>query len=142
MKERPFDVALLDIVLPAMNGLRLLTKIREERPEIEVLMMTSHASVETAVEAIHRGAYDYIRKPFRDIEEVWINVQRAIEKKRLVEANRALIVNQERQNRELETTVNRLSSLFEASRAMAEFTSLPKLLDFFTGLVAKELRRS
>jgi DNA-binding response OmpR family regulator/nitrogen-specific signal transduction histidine kinase len=139
VKRMSFDVALLDIVLPGMNGLQLLTKIREERPDTEVLMMTSHASVETVVEAIHHGAYDYIRKPFQDIEEVWINVQRAIEKKRLTEANRSLIVNQERQNQELGASVKRLSSLIEAGRAMSEFTSLSKLLDFFTGLVAKEL---
>ncbi|MGH2570049.1 MAG: response regulator [bacterium] len=134
-----FDVALLDIILPGMNGLDLLRRIRAGHPDTEVVMMTSHASVESVIEAIHVGAYDYLQKPFRDVDEVWIVVQRALEKKVLTARNRRLVAEQEQWNRELTAAVKRLSSLIEASRAMSEFTALPELLDFFTGLVAREL---
>jgi CheY-like chemotaxis protein len=133
------DVALLDIVLPGMNGLELLRRVRAGHFDTEVVMMTSHASVESVIDAIHAGAYDYLQKPFRDLDEVWIVVQRALEKKALTARNRRLVAEQEDRNRELGAAVKRLSSLIEASRAMSEFTSLPELLDFFTGLVAREL---
>src|SRR5438874_2270620 len=59
------DVALLDLHLPGMGGLELLGKLKELRPEVEALMLTAHSSVETAVQAMKQGAYDYLTKPFR-----------------------------------------------------------------------------
>src|SRR5262245_36309327 len=59
-----FDVALLDLHLPGMNGIDLLARLKDEQPELEALMLTAHSSVETAVLAMKRGAYDYLTKPF------------------------------------------------------------------------------
>jgi DNA-binding NtrC family response regulator len=77
-----FDVALLDLHLPGISGIDLLTKLKEQQPELEALMLTAHSSIETAVEAMRRGAYDYLTKPFRaaDLE---IHVQKAFEKVQL-----------------------------------------------------------
>jgi DNA-binding NtrC family response regulator len=77
-----FDVALLDLHLPGISGIDLLAKLKEQQPELEALMLTAHSSIETAVEAMRRGAYDYLTKPFRaaDLE---IHVQKAFEKVQL-----------------------------------------------------------
>ena len=77
-----FDVALLDLHLPGISGIDVLAKLKEQQPELEALMLTAHSSIETAVEAMRRGAYDYLTKPFRaaDLE---IHVQKAFEKVQL-----------------------------------------------------------
>src|SRR5206468_7046031 len=77
-----FDVALLDLHLPGMGGIELLGKFKELQPEAEALMLTAHGSVETAVEAMKGGAYDYVTKPCR-FAELEVLVQKAHEKARL-----------------------------------------------------------
>src|SRR6516225_2601417 len=77
-----FDVALLDLHLPGISGIELLAQLKEQQPELEALLLTAHSSVETAVEAMRRGAYDYLTKPFRaaDLE---VHIQKAFEKVQL-----------------------------------------------------------
>src|SRR5947209_1330616 len=58
------DAALLDLNLPGINGIELLTRLKEQQPDLEAIMLTAHSSVETAVLAMKRGAYDYLTKPF------------------------------------------------------------------------------
>jgi DNA-binding NtrC family response regulator len=77
------DVALIDIVLPGKDGIALLSDVKQRSPDTEVVLMTCHGSVETAVESIRRGAYDYLQKPFAKLERVWVTVDRALEKRRL-----------------------------------------------------------
>jgi len=139
LEESPFDVALLDIVLPRMSGLGLLDEIKRRRPETEVVMMTSHSSVDTVLHAIRQGAYDYLEKPFDDVEQVWMCVERVLEKVELRRANRNLLAEQQRRNEELSAAVMRLTSFIEAGHAMSRLLSLPDLLDCFLGLVTKEL---
>jgi len=74
-----FDVALLDLHLPGMSGIDLLTQLKEQQPELEALMLTAHSSIETAVEAMRKGAYDYLTKPFRT-SDLEVHVQKAFEK--------------------------------------------------------------
>src|SRR5262245_32554649 len=62
--EEPFDVLISDIYLGDASGLELLALMKERQPEAEVIIMTAHGSVETAVNAVHHGAFDYISKPF------------------------------------------------------------------------------
>jgi two-component system response regulator HydG len=85
-----FDVALLDVKMPDLSGLELLTAVKHRRPEIEVIMMTGHATVETALQAVKAGAYDYLTKPFDDVELVARAVAKAAERKRLFDRNREL----------------------------------------------------
>jgi signal transduction histidine kinase/DNA-binding response OmpR family regulator len=135
-------LALVDLVLPELGGLEVLSRIKTMAPDIEVVMMTAHASVESAVQAIQKGAFYYLQKPFEDIDEVWITVQRALERRQLSIRNRSLLQEQEERNRELSAAVTRLSSLIDAGRAMSEYHTLPELLDFFINLVAEELKVS
>ncbi len=85
-----FDVALLDIKMPDLSGLELLSAVKNRRPEVEVVMMTGHATVETALAAIKSGAYDYLTKPFEDVEHVARVVARAADRKLLIDRTRQL----------------------------------------------------
>jgi two-component system response regulator HydG len=85
-----FDVALLDIKMPQLSGLELLSAVKHRRPEVEVIMMTGHATVETALQAVKSGAYDYLTKPFDDVELVARSVAKAVERKSLWDRNRQL----------------------------------------------------
>ncbi len=129
------SVALLDIVLPGKNGLDLLADIKKMSPDTEVIMMTSHASAESALRAIKEGAYTYLRKPFEDLDEIWITVQRALEKRALTEKNRVLLREQEERNLSLSSHV----ALPASSMAAADSRSLGDLLEFFMDMVTKEL---
>ena len=75
--RQPPDIVILDYRLPRMDGLEVLRKIKENRPDIEVIMLTAHGSVEGAVEAIKAGAYDYLSKPL-DLEELRLVVAKAL----------------------------------------------------------------
>lgn len=82
LEDTAFDVVLTDIKMPGMDGMALLKRVREISPETTVIMMTAFGSVDSAVEAMKRGAYDYINKPFK-MDEVLIVISRAVEEKRL-----------------------------------------------------------
>ncbi|HET9597449.1 MAG TPA: sigma-54 dependent transcriptional regulator [Anaeromyxobacteraceae bacterium] len=90
LAQEDFDVALLDVKMPDLSGLELLTAVKHRRPEVEVIMMTGHATVETALAAVKAGAYDYLTKPFDDVELVARCVAKAAERKALFDRNRAL----------------------------------------------------
>jgi DNA-binding NtrC family response regulator len=77
-----FDVALLDLHLPDLTGIELLQKLKEGQPELEALMLTAHGSMETAIQAMKSGAYDYLTKPFH-LPDLEIHIQKAFEKVRL-----------------------------------------------------------
>ena len=64
LAESRFDLVLADIKMPGMDGLELLELIKREIPDVTVVMMTAYGSIDTAVEAIKNGAYDFITKPF------------------------------------------------------------------------------
>lgn len=84
-KESP-DLVFCDIRMPEMNGLDVLSRIKESEPELEVIMITAVNTVGSAVEAMKRGAYDYITKPF-DIEAISSLIENVLEKKRLQTEN-------------------------------------------------------
>jgi DNA-binding NtrC family response regulator len=85
-----WDLAILDLHLPGMTGIDLLAKLKEIQPEVEALMLTAHSSVETAVLAMKRGAYDYLLKPFH-LPDLEIHLQKALEKVNLVRRERQRI---------------------------------------------------
>lgn len=83
------DLAVLDVSLPGCTGLELLSALKEQKPDLPVIMVTGYASMKSALEAMKLGAYDYITKPF-DLDDVQMVAQRAIDRKRLIDENRYL----------------------------------------------------
>jgi two-component system, NtrC family, response regulator AtoC len=101
LEEQPVHMILTDLVMPNMSGLEFLEKAKKVLPRTEVALMTGHGSIETAVQAMKLGAYDYITKPFSPLEELRLFLRRMAEKVRLVEENEFL-----RQRTDSETAVH------------------------------------
>ncbi|MBI4390231.1 MAG: sigma-54-dependent Fis family transcriptional regulator [Nitrospinae bacterium] len=86
IRENVFDAVITDIKMPRSNGIDVLEAVKKVSPNTPVVMMTAYASHETAVEAMKKGAYDYISKPFK-IEDLQLIVKNAVEKKKLSDEN-------------------------------------------------------
>ena len=82
-----FDLVLSDIVMPEMDGLKLLAELRSQDPDVPIIMVTAMHDISIALEAIRAGAYDYILKPFEK-DQLHLSVRRALEHRRLVLENR------------------------------------------------------
>jgi len=89
MRENPFGAILLDVVMPGVDGLSLMKKLKEDPSAPPIIVLTGKATVETAVEAMKNGAYDYLTKPYK-LDELVIVVDRACEYGRLSVKNKLL----------------------------------------------------
>lgn len=96
LRAEPFDVALLDVVMPELDGLEVLRLVREEPLPPEIIVITGNGTIETALAALKLGAYDFLSKPYR-MAEIEALVRRAWEKRVLVRHNRYLRAQIERQ---------------------------------------------
>src|SRR5512145_110618 len=115
LEEERWDVILLDIKMPGMDGLELQRRIREVDPDLPVIMITAFASVQSAVQALKEGAFDYVTKPI-DPDELSHLVQRAVERRRL-----------QRENVQLRSKVDQIatpSTIVGASEAMSKVLDL------------------
>ena len=83
LDERGFDLVITDLKMPGMDGMQLLRKVRAEQPEVEVIVMTAHGSVENAVEAMKLGAFEFLQKPLSGPDELRLLAQRAVERRGL-----------------------------------------------------------
>jgi two-component system, NtrC family, response regulator AtoC len=101
LEEQSVHMVLSDMVMPHMSGLEFLEKVKKLLPRTEIALMTGHGSIETAVQAMKLGAYDYITKPFSPLEELRLFLRRMADKVRLVEENEFL-----RQRTDSETAVH------------------------------------
>ena len=89
VQDRPFDLILMDVRMLKVSGLEALERIKAFNPAIPVTIMTAYSSVETAIEALKKGAYDYLTKPL-DFDKLRLTIERAMEHTRLKEENRLL----------------------------------------------------
>ena len=83
LDERGFDLVITDLKMPGMTGIELLRKVRAEQPEVEVIVMTAHGTVDNAVEAMKLGAFEYLQKPLSGPDELRLLAQRALERRGL-----------------------------------------------------------
>ena len=88
-KEKAYDVVLCDIKMPKMDGIEFLEKAREINPDVPIIMISGHGTIETAVEAVKKGAYDYISKP-PDLNRLLITIRNATDKTSLVTETKVL----------------------------------------------------
>jgi DNA-binding NtrC family response regulator len=88
-RDKTFDVVLCDIKMPKIDGIEFLDKVREVNPDVPVIMISGHGTIETAVEAVKKGAYDYIAKP-PDLNRLLITIRTAMDKNNLVAETKVL----------------------------------------------------
>jgi two-component system nitrogen regulation response regulator NtrX len=88
-REKPYDVVLCDIKMPKVDGLDFLQKAVESNPDIPIIMISGHGNIETAVEAVKKGAYDFIQKP-PDLNRLLITIRNALERNNLVNETKSL----------------------------------------------------
>jgi len=88
-KERPFDLVITDLKMPKMDGIKVLETVRKISPDVSVVILTAFATIETAVEAIRKGAYDYLTKPFRR-ERLLLTVEKVMKWQEMVRENLSL----------------------------------------------------
>ncbi len=105
IEETEFDVALFDIMMNGIDGLELLERAKKIQPNLEIIMLTGYATVDTAIEAMKKGAYDYLTKPIKPIELELI-LQKALDRKRLQDYSNNLIETIQRTNRKREIIGN------------------------------------
>jgi DNA-binding NtrC family response regulator len=115
-KSLPFDAAIVDVMMPGLDGIETLDELKKIDDELPVVMITAFASVENAIAAMKRGAFDYITKPFKN-DEVLVVVRNAVERRRLLAENTAL-----RQN--LQAQYNRFSGIIGRSPRMKQVFDL------------------
>ena len=85
LQEEPFDLVITDVVMPEVDGFQVMEYLRDYAPDVVVVTITAYASTESAIEALRRGAYDYLAKPF-DVDLMQIVIKRALEKARMQKA--------------------------------------------------------
>ncbi len=90
MNKQTFDLVITDLMMPKIGGIGVLRHAKAINPDVIVIIITGYASLETAIEAIREGAYDYIRKPFK-LQELQIVVNNAIDTIRLIRENEKLL---------------------------------------------------
>jgi len=123
VEQRPFDLVLMDIRMVSISGIEALDGIKRRNPAIPVVMMTAYSSVDTAVDALKKGAYDYLTKPF-DFEKLKVTLARALEHTQLKEENRRL-----REN---------LSRHFERQQIIGSSSVMERLLDTVAQVATSE----
>ena len=146
IESMAFDVVISDIMMPGIDGLALAERLRDEHPDVMVILMTGYASMNTAVEAIKRGVFDYILKPFQNMQILLQAVSRGLERKRLLVERNQLVDDLRRTNEELayhrglledrvaeidselSRRVKRLSLLYDISRTLTSITRIDELL--------------
>ena len=124
LKRARYDMVISDLKMPRMGGLELLKEVERAHPDTLTVIMTGFGTVETAIDAMKRGAYDYILKPFK-VEEIVHIVQRGIEKRRLTAENLRL---------------REALSLYKVSEAIAASLSMDEVIATVTDSALHEIR--
>ena len=106
LEVTPFDVAIVDLHLPDISGIDVLRRAKELNPSGEVIILTGFGDLETAVEALRLGAYDYLQKPLLNLHFVPLIIARALERRRLAQRNEQLVQDLQEANRKLEQRRN------------------------------------
>lgn len=107
-----FDLVITDLMMPESDGLEVLRKTKEKNFRTQVIMITGFATLDSAIEALKLGAFDYIRKPFR-IAELDVTIRNAIDKIHLIKSNEMLLKHLKEAHQKLKDMVNESVSVIE-----------------------------
>jgi two-component system nitrogen regulation response regulator NtrX len=142
IEKEEFDLVFCDIKMPRMDGLEVLEKIKEKNSELPVVMMTGHGTVETAVESLKKGAFDFIQKPL-DLNRILVTVRNATDVKALVQETKIL---RKKVNKVLGTEIIGASEAIEEIKSMIDTVAPTEARVLITGgngsgkeLVARQL---
>lgn len=131
VRDNAFDLVMLDLKMPDSDGIEILRRIKEIKPDAVVIVMTGYPSFETVQESLRLGAYDYVSKPF-DINEIQFVAKRALEYRSLHTANTRLLEELGEHNQKLESLVRartkELSVLYQVGREISLSLNLDKTL--------------
>ena len=101
-RQQPFELVITDMRMPGMDGMEVIRQVKELDPDVEAIVLTGYATLENAVLSLRNvGAFDYLTKPLENIDELFLTVEKALEKRRLTLENRALLQNLKEREREL-----------------------------------------
>jgi signal transduction histidine kinase/DNA-binding response OmpR family regulator/putative methionine-R-sulfoxide reductase with GAF domain len=133
IKQDDFDLVISDIKMPTCDGLDILKAVRTKDQNALVILMTGFASLESAVNAINQGAYDYLMKPF-EFPDLKLTIKRGLEKRRSDQARNRLLAELKEKNLELNKRVAELDALYQASKSLSSTEHLDILLDKIVSL--------
>lgn len=137
-QAHPYDVIICDLQMPRLYGLDVLAQIKTLDPEVQVIILTGHATMETAIKALRLGAYEYQFKPVEDMELFARLVERAFRHRCLLHENRLLVAQLQEANTRLESEVEKRT--LELRTANEMLRNLDRLKNDFVSIVSHELR--
>ncbi len=138
IKTGRFDLIISDIKMPGMTGLDLLRMARQVDPQALVILLTAYGSLETALEAINQGAYDYLLKPI-EFQQLELVIKRGLERRRLGRAKTFLLSELQEKNKELRDRLEEINALYEAGKSLVSTIELDELLSTIIRLAASVL---
>jgi DNA-binding response OmpR family regulator len=148
LQEEPFDLVITDVVMPKVDGFQVMEYLKDHCPDVVVVAITAYVSTESAIEALRRGAYDYLAKPF-DVDLMQIVIKRALEKARMQKAFRHYMSTlecrvEERTRNLAEAHIHLEQSMKELRAAQEQLTQTEQFraLGEVTTVVAHELSDS
>ncbi len=140
LQDKNYDLLITDLKMPGLSGIEVLKKAKEINSEIPVIVVTGFASLETAIEAVKDGAYDYITKPF-DMEKFLNITDKAVKQKKLGDENKELMSNLISLDQQLESKLHQIFALGEVSKVVTNISDLDTVLQAIVN-VASEITRA
>lgn len=130
-------IVMTDIRMPGMNGVELATKVKAISDEIEVIIMTSHASLETATQAIKIGVHDYLNKPFENLQDIKTIILRVIDKIYLRLENKQLFEQISKKNEELTAISDEITAIYKFSQELITLLEPEEIVDVFLNYLSE-----
>ena len=136
IRENGFDLVISDIKMPDVDGIEILKVAKAKDENLPVILMTGYASLETAIEAVEQGAYDYLMKPI-EFSNLQLAIKRGLEKRDLNLSKAILLTQLQLRNQQLQKRVEELNALYEAGKSLSSTEDLDSLLDKIINLATK-----